>query len=140
MVNNAIKTGGNLSSRQRVLLGLEERKDSGWKRDLIGAIVPERFYRSLVEARGETGIVQQHSKTVKPAESIVVKDDEVLLTKELLDRARTPRGGFNARQTNLFGIDWNTKQKGWLNSLVGKVVSKELYYKFIEYGKPANGL
>ena len=134
MVDKAILPGGNLSREQRQLLAFDLRKESGWKRNLVAAIIPQTFYNSLVDAGKESLAVSEHKRQIKNGE-IEVKDDEVLLTKELLNNARTPRGGFNARQTNLFGISYPLPH-GWLKSLIGRVVPKELYYKFIEYGKP----
>lgn len=134
MVDKAILPGGNLSREQRQLLAFDLRKESGWKRNLVAAIIPQTFYNSLVDAGKESLAESEHKRQIKNGE-IEVKDDEVLLTKELLNNARTPRGGFNARQTNLFGISYPLPH-GWLKSLIGRVVPKELYYKFIEYGKP----
>lgn len=52
----------------------------------------------------------------------------VTLTAELLDKLKTPNGGFKAKQLALLGVEW-PPYKGWKKDLIGKRIPLSVYNK-----------
>jgi hypothetical protein len=55
--------------------------------------------------------------------------ETIVLTDTLIEAGRTPRGGFNAKQLAVFGVHGFTT--GWKRKLVGRLVQKADYSKFV---------
>ncbi|WP_157134321.1 GIY-YIG nuclease family protein [Photobacterium profundum] len=51
-----------------------------------------------------------------------------------MNKARTPKGGYNAAQLRVFGIDWNDA-KNWRKNLLGKKVPLMKFIMFVEASK-----
>lgn len=52
----------------------------------------------------------------------------MILTEELIEQGRRLSGGFSYKQIEILGD--SQKNRGWLNRLIGKNVSKEQYDLF----------
>ncbi|WP_376960085.1 hypothetical protein ABNQ39_20455 [Azospirillum sp. A26] len=60
--------------------------------------------------------------------------DRVQITEEFIEAAKTPRGGWNAKQLAAVGIAWPPKH-GWRRRLVGKWITQEDAERFYDLGK-----
>lgn len=58
--------------------------------------------------------------------------DTILLTRDLIMAAKTPRGGFRKRSMAVFG---ETMVKGWVSRLSGKTVPWSAYCEFYKANK-----
>ena len=54
----------------------------------------------------------------------------IVITKELLENAKTDTGGFTRAQMDVFDIPW-PPPKGWPRSLIGREVDAEQYHRFV---------
>ena len=57
------------------------------------------------------------------------------LTRELIKAGMTANMGINKKQCDILGIQYETPfklKKGWLNSLIGKEISQEVYDQYLE--------
>lgn len=116
-------------------------------------IVTGGTFRSVGDYLMKTGAKSIHgmffAKSVHPKKlyfnkvSVTRKENEeikqtsngdYILTSDMIEAAKSPKGGFNARQLKLLGIGW-PPYKGWKESLIGKTISAENYQLFINYGK-----
>jgi hypothetical protein len=58
----------------------------------------------------------------------------ITLTHERLERARTPKGGYTAKQLKLLGIGWPAP-KGWKKRLTGQKIVLGRFIEFVRAGK-----
>ena len=63
--------------------------------------------------------------------------ETVVLTRELLNRARNGNGDFTGDQMKVLGLT-RPLLKGWLSALVGKRIGAEEYRKLVALKKPLN--
>ncbi len=61
-------------------------------------------------------------------------DRLIILTPERLLKARTPRGGYNAKQLKYLGLDWPV-DKGWKDSLLGTKITLGVFINFVKAGR-----
>ena len=69
---------------------------------------------------------------IKPnANDIVIPEEEktIVLTKEIINAARTPNGGFTKSQLAAIGIAW-PPPKDWSNKMIGTMISPSQLEKF----------
>lgn len=59
--------------------------------------------------------------------------ETVRLTREMIYNGKTPRGAWRQVQLDVFGVTINGN-RGWLERLVGRVVDKEDYDRFVYLG------
>lgn len=59
----------------------------------------------------------------------------VILNKELINAAKTERGGFTAKQLRILGIAWPPK-KGWAKDLRGRCLDGGTYQRFVDAKNP----
>lgn len=59
-----------------------------------------------------------------------MKPETLILTKEMIERGISSRGGYNKQQLATIGVDW-PPVKGWKMELIGTTVTKEQYEEFI---------
>ena len=57
--------------------------------------------------------------------------EQVEIDHEILDRARTPRGGWNRAQLAVLGVNW-PPPNGWKRRQVGRKVSRDVLDQFVE--------
>lgn len=86
------------------------------------SVHPKKLYLNKVTITKKKDVITQTS------------NGKYVLTSDMIEAAKTPKGGFNARQLKVFGIDW-PPFRGWKESLIGKTISVENYQLFINYGK-----
>lgn len=72
-------------------------------------------------------------------ESIIPKDATIELTKDIIEAARTPNGGFTKSQLAAIGIDWPPPQD-WIEEKVGTKITPTQLEAFnrIEYANPSS--
>ena len=58
-------------------------------------------------------------------------DRPITLTKERLEKATTPNGGYNAKQLKVLGVGFPPK-KGWKSSLIGTQTNLTTFIKFVK--------
>lgn len=63
----------------------------------------------------------------------------ITLTHERLERARTPKGGYTAKQLKVIGIGWPAP-KGWKKRLTGQKIALSKFIEFVKAGKNADYL
>lgn len=56
--------------------------------------------------------------------------DILILTKDMIEKGMSSRGGFNKNQLAAIGVEW-PPQKGWKHLLIGKTITKDQYEKFL---------
>ena len=59
----------------------------------------------------------------------------MIITRELIKAGMTANMGINKKQCDILGIKYETPfklKKGWLNSLIGKEISQEVYDQYLE--------
>lgn len=59
-----------------------------------------------------------------------MKPETLILTKEMIEKGISSRGGYNKQQLAAIGVDW-PPVKGWKMELIGTTVTKEQYEEFI---------
>lgn len=73
---------------------------------------------------------------IAPVVQKVVTDDseKIKLTKEIIEAARTPNGGFTRKQLAALGVSWPV-QGNWIKEKIGTYITKEQLEEFnhIEY-------
>lgn len=57
-------------------------------------------------------------------------DRKITLTQDRLEKSKTPKGGYNAKQLRQIGVGW-PPQKGWKKKLTGTKVTLEKFYWFV---------
>ena len=55
--------------------------------------------------------------------------ESVLLTREYINKHRTPRGAFNRSQVEALGLKWPPKA-GWINNLDGEMITPDQARRF----------
>lgn len=91
------------------------------------------YYKSIIRSEYPTDVEEiVDEDTISPSD---ISDDEfVELTMELIDNAKTDRGGYTKSQLAAVGIGWPPPPKNvWQKSLVGKKITKEQFQQFNEH-------
>lgn len=57
------------------------------------------------------------------------EEQEVILTKELIEANKTPAGGYTRSQLEAIGVAWPPK-KGWKKGSIGKEISEHAFREF----------
>ncbi len=85
--------------------------------------------RKSPKPTAEVGIVKQ-----KETENVKTEEATIVLTKEIIEAARTPNGGFTRSQLAAIGIDWPAPQD-WIEEKVGTMITPSQLAEFnrIEY-------
>lgn len=73
--------------------------------------------------REEENIVQSNTE-------IDLKDNELEITREVIESLKTRAGGYSKKGLELIGVDW-PPEKGWKSRILGNVVDKEKYEKLM---------
>lgn len=83
--------------------------------------------------------INANTENPKSAEKVIQEDATVELTKDIIEAARTPNGGFTKSQLAAIGIDWPPPQ-GWIEKKVGtKITPTQLEaFNHIEYVNPSS--
>lgn len=55
--------------------------------------------------------------------------NKIVLTEEMIQAARTPKGGYTKKQLAAIGVDW-PPQKGWAKAVVGKEITEQQFREF----------
>lgn len=81
--------------------------------------------------------VKHYAKTLKSRQNwieVIPEDATIVLTKEIIEAARTPNGGFTKSQLASIGIDWPAPQD-WIEKRVGTMITPTQLegFKRIEY-------
>ena len=58
-------------------------------------------------------------------------DQYVEIDEEILDRARTPRGGWTKAQLEVLGVGWPPPQ-GWRRRVVGQLATRSAIERFVK--------
>lgn len=62
------------------------------------------------------------------------KSGGIVLTRELIEAGVSSKGGYNAVQLKVLGIDW-PPPKGWKKSVIGTTIDYKNYETFINHKK-----
>ena len=106
--------------------------------------VEKSLLRSKIYSRKERKVVRKSQKentdhNVKTPVKERTDYTKVILTRELVDSARTANGGLTKHQLEAIGIEWPPK-KGSINSKIGTEITQEqleqfLTVKYVKKGK-----
>lgn len=55
----------------------------------------------------------------------------MIITKSLIENAKTENGGWTKYQLNLIGVDW-PPHKDWIKKVIGKKITKENSELFVK--------
>lgn len=87
-----------------------------------------RIHEKLEEINSSSLIIDKHEKQEEKA--------TIQLTRQIIERAQTPNGGYTKNQLEAIGISW-PPQEGWVEQKVGTFITPSQLEKFycIEYVK-----
>lgn len=139
-------TYGDLQSHQReiYLNFLQDMKFALMSYDEAGQIVDGIYnaiailkQQRITSSNEETNMFEvEHDKTGEPVISVekriqdgITPMETIVLTREILESARTPNGGFTKSQLAAIGIPW-PKPTDWMEQVVGKRITKEQLEEF----------
>lgn len=73
-------------------------------------------------------------QTSSDQEHIETETQTIILTREIIEAARTPNGGFTKSQLAAIGVEWPAPQD-WIKTKIGTLISKQQFKDFnrIEY-------
>lgn len=77
----------------------------------------------------------QLQKMLRERKAIDADPQTVRITREMLEGAKTPNGGYRKAQLDVFGL---SMKKPWKKPLVGKVVPKADFDEFVRLGQCGN--
>lgn len=77
----------------------------------------------------QLAISVDESPYVKKKQSIQEDIDTIVLTRELIEAARTPNGGFTKYQLAAIGIEW-PPPVDWIEQMIGVTISSLQYREF----------
>ena len=103
---------------------VNEKKEEYPDEDMPSAIIPE-----IIETQGLDTAPSAQDKIKFKEESATIE-----LTRELIEAARTPNGGFTKSQLAVIGIEW-PPQHNWIDDIVGTFITPKQLEEFnhIEY-------
>jgi len=55
----------------------------------------------------------------------------MLLTQAILEKGKSSRGSWSAKQLALFGVDYNRMSKGWIRSIINREYSESVIIEFL---------
>lgn len=99
----------------------------GWKKRIIGKDFPESFIKEFLLLK------DKHLKPkikIEENKTISLNDNELILSKEIIEQARSLNGGFNFKQYTILGI---TDRRGnrTMKKLIGSKFDKKIIEEFL---------
>ena len=93
-------------------------------------------FREIVDTLKLNDWYAAKKKWLKKIDKIKPTESKIVLTKDIIESARTPNGGFTQSQLEAIGVEWPPSQD-WVDEVVGKMITPTQLeaFKNIEYVK-----